>query len=129
MHKVILAGRSQREHALNLVRVAPINSRVTITGAQRTISQNARLWAMLSEVSAAKPGGRSHSPEVWKVLFMSALGHEAQFMEGLAGEAIPVGFRSSKLTIKQMVELQDFIEFWCASNGVQLSTWENSSAA
>ena len=127
MHKVIIAGETQRQHAMKLIAGAPMNAVVTITAKQRTVTQNARLWAMLSEVAVAKPGGRTYSPEVWKSLFMSALGHEMQMAEGLAGEPFPLGFRSSKLTVKQMVELQDFIEFWCAQNGVTLSTWSKDA--
>lgn len=128
MHRIIIAGPSQREHAIDLLRKVPINSRVTIAGPTRTVSQNARLWAMLSEISAAKPAGRFLTPEVWKALFMSALGHEQQFTEGLSGEPFPLGFRTSNMTIKQMIEMQDFIEHWCATNGVTLSNWSKDAA-
>jgi len=85
------------------------------------MEQNDKMWAMLSEISEAKPQDRSHTPEVWKALFMHALGHEARFEIGLNGEPFPIGFRSSRLSVSQMSDLIEFMNSWCAQNGVVLS--------
>jgi len=129
MHKVILSNHLHRAHAHRLVDAAPDRSILTIAPAKRTISQNARFWAILSEISAAKPGGRVYSPEIWKALFMSAFGHELRTIEGLNGEPFPLGFSSSNLSVPQMVELQDFMEAWSAQNGVRLSHWKNEDGS
>lgn len=129
MHRVILSNALHRAHAHRLVDAAPVGAVLQISAPGRTLPQNSRLWAILSEVAAAKPGGRKYKPEVWKCLFMSAFGHEAEIIEGLNGEPFPLGFSSSRLTVKQMIELQDFIEAWCAQNGVTLSHWKEEDAA
>lgn len=116
---VILRGDVQRQYAKRLIDTAPIDGVVNIRAATRTNSQNDKMWAMLSDVSRAKPDGRRHTPDVWKSLFMKACGHHVQFLEGLDGEPFPAGFRSSRLTKAQMCELIDFIDAWGSERGVQ----------
>lgn len=106
---VILRGPEQRHLAKSLVDRAPVDAVVNIKEAGRTLDQNAKMWAMLSDVSRAKPQGRCHTPEVWKTLFMHACGHEVQFETGLDGKPFPTGFRSSRLTKSQMIDLIEFI--------------------
>jgi len=122
---VILCGKRQREFAKTLVESAPIGSVLNIREATRTTDQNAKLWAMLSDVSRAKPKGRRHTTDLWKALFMKACGHAVQFLEGLDGEPFPVGFRSSQLTKPQMSELIEFIYSYGAEHGV---IWTNEAA-
>lgn len=119
---VILHSPGNRAEARHLIDLAPLGSVVKVSAPRRTIPQNDRLWAMLSQVSRAKPEGRTHTPEVWKALFMAACGWSVQFEQGLEGGApFPVGFRSSRLTKEQCGELMDFIEAYCARQGVKLT--------
>ena len=123
-HTVVLSSAAARDRAHRLVTAAPPGSVVEVRQPRRTIDQNARLWAMLSEISMQKPGGREMTPDVWKAAFMNAAGHAVQFEVGLDGRPFPVGFRSSRLTKAQMADLQTFIEQWCAENGVTLRDTE-----
>ncbi|EYR81435.1 recombination protein NinB [Shinella sp. DD12] len=115
---VILHGKSQREFAKMLVDRAPADAVLSIREATRTVDQNAKLWAMLSDVSRARPQGRCHTPEVWKTLFMHACGHAVQFEMGLNGQPFPAGFRSSKLTKSQMADLIESIYAYGAEHRV-----------
>lgn len=118
---IVLGSHRERSIAHQLVERAPHNAVLTIKAATRTLDQNSLLWALLSDVSRAKPDGRTHTPEVWKNLFMHACGHAVQFELGLNGQPFPTGFRSSRLTKQQMGDLIDFIHSWCAEKGVHLS--------
>lgn len=118
---VILASDRQRILAHRLVDKAPAGAVLNIREANRTVEQNAKLWAMLSDVSRAKPDGRTHTPEMWKALFMHACGHEVQFLNGLDGNPFPHGFRSSRLTKAQMSELIESILEYGARHEVQWS--------
>lgn len=118
---VILRGPSQRQLAHNLVEQAPMDSVLNIREATRTGEQNAMLWALLSDVSRAMPGGRRLTADVWKAVFMNACGHAVQFETGLSGEPFPIGFRSSRLTKAQMSELIEFILSWGTEAGVKWS--------
>ena len=118
-HTIILAGAEQRNLAEKLVRSAPPGATVKIMPAKRTLSQNALLWAMLTDLSVQAPEGRKHTPEVWKGLCMHAAGHEVQWAPGLSGQPFPVGFRSSRMTKQQMADLIDWISAYGAEHGVK----------
>jgi len=118
---VILGSEQSRAKARSLVGLAPYGAVLTIKPPARTTDQNSKLWAMLSDVSRACPGGRRLTADVWKAIFMNACGHAVQFEHGLSGEPFPVGFRSSRLSKSQMGELIDFIEAWGSENNVEWS--------
>ncbi len=99
-----------RKRAAQAVMDAPDGYMVVIRKPQRSLGQNACLWAMIGDVARAEPDGRRHTRETWKAVFMQACGHEVQFTQGLSGEPFPTGFRSSRLGKEQMSELITFIE-------------------
>lgn len=118
---VILRGDVQRAFAHALIEKAPVDAVVKISAAKRSDDQNAKMWAMLSDVSRAKPEGRMHTPEVWKCLFMNAMGYETAFEMGLDNRPFPVGFRSSQLTKAQMSDLIELIYSYGAQHNVKWS--------
>lgn len=118
-HTVILG--SKRDYAHRLIDKAPAGSVVTIAKPRRTSDQNARMWACLSRISAAKPEGRELTPDIWKCLFMHSLDHEQRFEMALDGKGfVPMGFRSSKLTKDQFSDLFLVIEEYAARNQIEL---------
>jgi hypothetical protein len=106
---VILRGQPQRDLAKQLIDKAPVDAVVKISEAKRSDDQNAKMWAMLSDISRAKPEGRAHIPEIWKCIFMAACGHQVRFEHGLDNQPFPIGFNSSRLTKPQMSDLIECI--------------------
>lgn len=107
---VIIRGDSQRFLAKALIDRAPVDAVVTVKEGTRTLDQNAKLWAMLSDIARAKPEGRAMSPEMWKAAFMSALGHEIIWQPGIDGSPpFPTGFRTSRLSKHQFADLITFV--------------------
>jgi len=125
--KIALTSPMQRERAKHLVDKAPDGFIAEVREPRRTLSQNDRLWALLTDVSLSKPQGRRHTPEEWKIIFMAACGWDVMFLEGLDGRPFPAGFRSSQLTKSQMSDLQGFIEAWGSENGVRWSEQEQAA--
>jgi hypothetical protein len=125
-YRIALTSDFARQRVANAVLKAPDGYIAVIEEPKRTIDQNSRLWAMLSDVAMSKPQGRMHTPEEWKCIFMAACGWEVAFLPGLDGRFLPYGYRSSKLTKKQMTDLQDFIQAWGDENGVR---WSQQEAA
>lgn len=127
---VILLGPSQRAFAKRLIDAAPMNAVVNIREATRSPDQNAKMWCMLSDISRAKPEGRQWTPEVWKCAFMHSLGHQVRFCEGLDGSGpFPIGFRSSRLSVRQMADLITVIQEYGDRHGVQWSNEAHEGAA
>lgn len=118
---IILRGVAQRMLAKQLIDKAPIDAVVNVREATRNLDQNAKLWAMLSDISRAKPEGRTMTAELWKAVFMQACGHEVQFLNGLDGLPFPAGFRSSRLTVRQMADLISFVSAYGDQHGVRWS--------
>lgn len=120
---VHLRGEYQRNLAKALIDKAPANAVVKISPEKRSDDQNAKMWAMLSDISRSKPEGRRHVPEVWKCLFMQACGHEVAFEQGLDDRPFPIGFHSSQLTKAQMSDLIEFIFSYGSKHGVKWSDY------
>lgn len=122
---LVLTNAQVRDGAVDWIRKAPHATVVTFKRPSRTIPQNARMWAMLTDVATqAIHNGAKYTPDQWKCLFMHACGHEAHFMPGLNGEPFPAGFRTSKMNKEQMTELMDFIDAWGTQNGVKFKDLE-----
>ena len=115
---VWLRGEHQRRLAHQLIDRAPQDAVVAVSAAKRSDDQNAKMWAMLSDISRAKPEGRAHIPEVWKCIFLAALGYEVRFEMGLDNRPFPIGFRSSRLTKSQMSDLIEFVISYGQQHGV-----------
>lgn len=119
---VILRTTAQRTLAKQLIDKAPINAVVSIREAKRTNDQNAKMWAMLSDVARSKPEGRRWVTETWKCAFMHLLGHQVQFCSGLDDTGpFPLGFSSSRLTVRQMADLITCIQEYGDRHGVRWS--------
>jgi hypothetical protein len=118
---VWLRGEHQRRLAHQLIDVAPQDAVVKISAPKRSEDQNAKMWAMLSDISRSAPEDRHHIPEVWKCIFMAALGHEVMFTMGLNNQPFPIGFKTSNLNKAQMSDLIEFIYAYGAQNNVKWS--------
>jgi len=117
-----LISETVRRNCISAILNAPDNWVVTIKEPKRSTAQNARLWASLSDIANARPEGRQWTPEVWKCAFMHSLGHQVAFAEGLDGSGpFPIGFRSSKLSVRQMSDLIEVITEYGTRNGVVFS--------
>lgn len=115
-----MRSEGDRQRVQRYVAAAPLGTRVEIKAIKRSLEQNSKLWAMLTDVATQKThGGRKYTPDQWKVIFMHACGREVQFIPSLTGEAfIPWGQSSSDLSKDEMSTLIDFIACWGAENAV-----------
>ena len=111
---------SSRSRAIDWVVKAPLGTRVEFKGPRRTLPQNDRMWAMLTDVATQKEHfGRRYTPDQWKAIFMHACGHELQYMSTLDGVSfIPWGLCSSDLSKEEMSNLIAFMQAWGDQSGV-----------
>lgn len=117
---LVILDDQDRQKAQQWARKAPTGTRIEFKSSKRTLPQNDRMWAMLSDVATQKEHhGRKYTTNEWKVLFMHALGKEMDFMPGLDGKSFfPVGYSSSDLSVDEMSDLIEFMFSWGAENGV-----------
>lgn len=129
-HLITLWNASDRKRAHQYIEQAPDMTRVEFKAAKRTLPQNDRMWAMLTDIAAQKDHhGRKYTPDAWKLIFMSAIGHEIQFIPSLDGKAfIPGGQSSSDLSKQEMTDLIEFMAAWGAENSVTFHDGQEAAA-
>lgn len=119
---LILANAMVRARAHRLIDIAPEGAVLNIREASRSSEQNAKMWAMLSDIARAKPQGRVLSTENWKALFMSVAGFSCTFEPALDGNGVvPLGFKSSRLNKAEFSDLIEAISCFAAENGIEFS--------
>lgn len=120
---LILSNPAVRERAIAWIKNAPDFTRVELKEPKRTVPQNDRMWAMLTEIATkALLGGKRYSADEWKCIFLNALGQEMKFLPKLEGNGfVPIGHRSSDLSVKEMSDLMELMTAWCANNGISIS--------
>lgn len=90
----------------------------------RSTEQNARMWALLTDVSRQVDWyGQKLTPEEWKDVFSASL-KKQKAVPGLDGGFVILGQRTSKMSIREMGELMELIEAFGAEKGVRFSAPE-----
>jgi hypothetical protein len=117
---VILTRASDRERVMSWARQAPWGTRVTFQEAKRTTDQNARMWAMLTDVARqVEWHGQKLPADDWKLIFMAALKQELRIVPNLDSTGfVQLGRSSSSLSVGEMADLMDLIDAFAARQGV-----------
>lgn len=128
-HLIAINSTADRERVARYAAVAPFGTRVEFKASKRTLPQNDRMWAMLTDIAKQKDHcGRKYTPDLWKCIFMHALGQEVQFIPSLDEKSfIPLGYHSSDLSKAEMSGLIEFMMAWGTQNGVQFHDPEGLS--
>lgn len=128
---LIINSEADRRKAATWANKAPWGTRIEFKASKRTLPQNDRMWAMLTDIAEQKTHlGRKYTPDHWKVIFMHACGREVQFIPALDGSTfIPWGQSSSDLSVSEMTDLIEFMLKWGADNGVQFKEPANQNGA
>jgi hypothetical protein len=85
----------------------------------RSIEQNARLWAMLTDISEQVDWyGEKLNPNDWKDIMTAGL-RSYRVVPGLNPETrVPLGMRTSAMTKGEMANLLELVEAFGAEHGV-----------
>lgn len=123
MSRWLLTIRTEKDRAKATAWLArlPLGWRVEFQETKRSLPQNARMWAILTEISTQCVWhGQRYSPEDWKDYFMHAL-NGGRFMPSEDGGMIPIGRHTSKLGKTEHSLLTEVMEGFAARNGIVLS--------
>lgn len=98
--------------------LAPDGYIVEIKPPTRSLEQNARLWAMLTDVSRQVDWyGRKLSQEEWKIVFTASM-KKQDVVPGLDGGFVAMGQSTSKMTKGELGDLMELISAFGAQQGV-----------
>lgn len=128
-HVVTICSQADRDRVARIVAAAPFRSRVEVKAAKRSIPQNDRMWAMLTEVSHQLPWhGVKLRPDDWKLMFLDALKRELRMVPNLDGSGfVNLGRSSSDLTKDEMSDLIELIFKFGAEHGVKFQDDANAA--
>lgn len=114
----VMAHDTARANAIKAVQQAPEGYVVEVKQPTRSLEANARMWAMLTEISRQVVWhGRKLTPEEWKHVFTAALARQ-DVVPGIDGGFVVLGKSTSKMTKGEMAELQTLMEAFGAQQGV-----------
>ncbi len=115
----ILVHAQARNGAMHAVAHAPDGYVCEIKPKTRSLEQNARMWAMLTDVSRQVEWcGKKLTPEAWKCVFSASL-KKQDVVPGLHGDFVVIGQSTSQMTIREMGELMELMEAFGAERGVR----------
>jgi hypothetical protein len=118
---IILNSRAERERAAHWAAKLPSGTRVEFKAARRTLDQNSKLWAMLTEVATqVNWHGAKLTPNDWKLVFLDALKRETRAVPNIDGTGfVELGRSSSDLSKSEMGDLIELIYAFGATHGVK----------
>lgn len=118
---IILDTPADRMRATTLIHRAPTGTRVEFKAAKRSLDQNSRMWAMLTDVATQLEWhGQKLRADDWKLMFMDALKRELRVVPNIDGNGfVNLGRSTSDLSKAEMSDLQELIAAFGARHGVQ----------
>lgn len=120
---ITIRNSQDRSRAALWVAKAPFGTRVDFKAGRRSLDQNAKLWAMLTDIASQLAWhGQRLSTGDWKLLFLDALKREVRAVPNLDGNGfVSLGRSSSDLSKQEMGDLLDLIAAFGAGHGVVFS--------
>lgn len=117
---VVIASEAERRKVAHWAMKAPWNTRVEFKGPKRTLPQNDRMWAMLTDIAQQLSWhGVKLAPDDWKLMFLDGLKRELRMVPNLDGTGfVNLGRSSSDLSKAEMSDLMELISAFGASHGV-----------
>lgn len=118
----ILAHSEARRNAMAAVADAPMGYSVEVRPATRTLSQNARMWAQLGDISRQVVWhGRKLDPEAWKHIFTASL-RRLDVVPNLDGTGfVALGMSTSGMSKRELSDLTELMTAFGEEHGVRWS--------
>jgi hypothetical protein len=127
MARFILVNDTVRRNAARAVMDAPADHVVTIAARTRSLDQNAKLHAMLTDLSKSPVNwaGKRRSVDQWKAIIISghavATGQGGEVIPGIEGEFVAIRESSAQMSVKRSASLIEYLMAFCATHDVELN--------
>jgi hypothetical protein len=119
--RFVLAHATARQMASRACIQAPDGYVVEIKPRTRSLDQNAKMWAMLADLSRQVEWyGQQLTSEEWKDILTAAL-KKQKAVPGIDGGFVVIGARTRNMTIREMSDLVDLMYAFGAEKNVQWS--------
>lgn len=117
---ILLASDDDRIRAARWAAHLPQGTRIEFKSPKRSLPQNDRMWAMLTDVATQLPWhGIKLTADDWKLIFLDALKRELRMVPNIDGSGfVNLGRSSSDLSKAEMTDLIELISAFGANHGV-----------
>jgi hypothetical protein len=117
---IVLKEDEDRQKVARWAAKTAQGTRVEFKAPRRSLPQNDRMWAMLTDIAIQLPWhGIKLSPDDWKLLFLDSLKRELRMVPNLDGNGfVNLGRSSSDLSKAEMTDLIDLIGAFGANHNV-----------
>ena len=117
---LVLYNDAMKARAIDWVTKAPKETRVTFQGPRRSLDQNAKLWACLTDVATqVEWHGLKLTPDDWKLIFMDSLKRELRLVPNIDGNGfVNLSRSSSDLSKEEFADLLELVLMFGAQHGV-----------
>jgi len=117
---IVLGEREGRDKATRWIAQAPIGTRVEFKAPKRSLPQNDRMWAALTDIAEQLPWhGIKLTPDDWKLIFLDALKRELRMVPNIDNSGfVNLSRSSSDLSKAEMIDLLTLIDAFGAQYGV-----------
>ena len=114
-----LVHDAARKNCIEAVKTAPNGFVVTIKQKTRSLEANAKMWALLADISEQVVWhGRRFDTTDWKHILSASL-KKQQVVPGIDGNLVVLGQSTSKMAVSEMSDLIELIHAFGAQNGVK----------
>ena len=122
----ILSHDTARRNAAQAVMQAPENWRVELRERTRSLDQNNVMWSVLTDLSRqvqwpVNGALETMTPENWKDVITASLTEENKIAQGIRGGFVMLGKSTSRMTIREMVDVITFAHAFGSERDVQWS--------
>lgn len=125
---VIITTAAERQKAMRWVHEAPWNTRIEFKKAKRSVDQNSKMWAMLTEIAQQiRWHGVKLTPDDWKLVFLDALKRDvkSRIVPNIDGNGfVNLGKSSSDLSKEEMSDLIEIRHAFGAQHDVVFASQE-----
>lgn len=129
---ILTLTRANRDKALLGVARAPDGWTLELRAPKRSDAQNAALWGLIGQIQKQRPvhNGMRMTPDLWKSVFLQALGVETVMVPTLDADGFfALGRRSSQLTKGEFADLLTLMLAWCSREGIAVEHFDDAEAA
>lgn len=127
---ITIHSKTDRDRAVRWASQLPFGARIEFKAPRRTLPQNDRMWAMLTDVATQLLWhGIKLSPDDWKLIFLDGLKRELRLVPNMDGTGfVNLGRSSSDLSRGEISDLFELISAFGAQHGVVFHDTEPAAA-
>lgn len=123
--RYFMVNESVRGHLLHFIQSLPMDENkpmvISISEPKRTLAQNAKMWAMLSDISEQVEWyGVKMSDDDWKNVLSAGL-EKQRAVPGIDGGFVMLGAKTSQQSVKWMSDMIELCYAFGAEHGVKWS--------